>query len=139
MYPPSDGTATILNYDLLTEIDKIRSSIGFCPQQSILYDNLTVGEHLELIAMVISKLKKKSYFIFLTHVFIYFQVKSYRGKHLKDEVDRISQVVDLYKDLTTLSKNLSGGMKRRLSVAMSLVGDSQIIIMDEPSSSLVII
>ena len=52
LYPPSSGKAQILNYDVATEIDKIRSYIGFCPQHDIIYDQLTVKEHLELIAMV---------------------------------------------------------------------------------------
>jgi ATP-binding cassette subfamily A (ABC1) protein 3 len=49
---PTTGTAKILNYDIRMDMDKIRTSIGFCPQHNILYDQLTVGEHLELIAMV---------------------------------------------------------------------------------------
>ncbi len=115
LYPPSSGDAKILDYNVATEIDKIRSSIGFCPQHDIIYEQMTVKEHFELVAMV----------------------KGYKGKHLIEEVKRVSRVVDLHNDLNTMSKKLSGGMKRRLSVGMSITGDSKIIIMDEPSSSLV--
>jgi ATP-binding cassette subfamily A (ABC1) protein 3 len=53
-----------------------------------------------------------------------------------DEIKRISSYVGLFQDLKTISKNLSGGMKRRLSVAMALIGDSKVIILDEPTSGL---
>ncbi len=52
IYSPTSGTAKILNYDIVLEMDKIRTSLGFCPQYNILYDELTVGEHFRLIAMV---------------------------------------------------------------------------------------
>lgn len=50
---PSKGTANILGYDIKQNLDKIRSKIGFCPQEDILYNDLTVEEHLKLIAMVV--------------------------------------------------------------------------------------
>jgi ATP-binding cassette subfamily A (ABC1) protein 3 len=49
---PTTGTAKILDYDIRKDMDKIRTSIGFCPQYNILYDDLSVDEHLELIAKV---------------------------------------------------------------------------------------
>ena len=48
---------------------------------------------------------------------------------IKNEIIRISTYVGLQNDLKTKSKSLSGGMKRRLSVAMALIGDSKIIIL----------
>ncbi len=55
LYPPTQGTANILGYDLCYEMDKIHSVLGFCPQYDILYDQLTVEEHFQLIALVFSK------------------------------------------------------------------------------------
>lgn len=52
IYPPTSGTAKILGYDIVHDMDKIRSSLGFCPQHDILYDELNVEEHLDMIAMV---------------------------------------------------------------------------------------
>lgn len=52
MYRPSHGHVYICGLDMATELNKIRPSIGFCPQHDILYDELTVEEHLKLIAMV---------------------------------------------------------------------------------------
>ena len=52
LYPPSTGNAYIMGYNLRTQLDRIRSTIGFCPQVDILYENFTIKEHLELIASV---------------------------------------------------------------------------------------
>ena len=52
IYAPSSGTATILGYNIQSQMDQIRTSMGFCPQYDILYDSLTVNEHLDLIASV---------------------------------------------------------------------------------------
>ena len=45
---PTSGTAYILNRDITTDMDEIRKEIGVCPQHDILYDSLTVKEHLEV-------------------------------------------------------------------------------------------
>jgi ATP-binding cassette subfamily A (ABC1) protein 3 len=52
IYPPTSGTATILGRDIVRDMDEIRTSIGFCPQHDILYGQLNVKEHLEIIASV---------------------------------------------------------------------------------------
>lgn len=57
-------------------------------------------------------------------------------KNLKLEIKKISQLVNLENDLYKKAKNLSGGMKKRLSLAMALIGDPKILILDEPSSGL---
>jgi ATP-binding cassette subfamily A (ABC1) protein 3 len=72
LYPPSSGNAQILNYDVATEIDKIRSYIGFCPQHDIIYEQLTVKEHLELVAMV-------NYFKFL---FLFLNQNYFKDKRI---------------------------------------------------------
>ena len=50
MLEMSEGSASIFGYDLKTEMDEIRNILGFCPQHDILYDELTVKEHLEMFA-----------------------------------------------------------------------------------------
>ena len=47
LYTPSDGTATISGYSILTDMDQIRNSLGICPQHNVLFDRLTVKEHLK--------------------------------------------------------------------------------------------
>ena len=46
LYTPTGGSATINGFDILTNMDQIRKSLGICPQHNILFDRLTVSEHL---------------------------------------------------------------------------------------------
>ena len=50
--PPSSGTATVNGYDISEDIQNVRRSLGLCPQHNILFDTLTVKEHLEFFAQV---------------------------------------------------------------------------------------
>jgi ATP-binding cassette subfamily A (ABC1) protein 3 len=52
IYAPSSGDALIMGKSIRTNMNEIRSSLGFCPQHDILYDDLTVAEHIDLIASV---------------------------------------------------------------------------------------
>jgi ABC-type lipopolysaccharide export system ATPase subunit len=52
--PPSGGGATVYGYDIRKDTDKIRESLGYCPQHDILFDNLTVYEHMYFFAKVCS-------------------------------------------------------------------------------------
>ena len=65
-----------------------------------------------------------------------FKIKGFQLKDIKDEVQRITLLLGISKDLNKKSKKLSGGMKRRLMVGMALTGDSKVIILDEPTSGL---
>jgi ABC-type multidrug transport system ATPase subunit len=78
------------------------------------YEKLTVAEHIRLIA----------------------KIKGYTKEEIVKEIELISKYVGLENDLNKQARNLSGGMKRRLSVAMALTGGSKIIILDEPTSGL---
>lgn len=102
--PPTSGTAHILGFDMRFSMDLIRSFTGFCPQHDIHFEKLTVYEHLKLIA----------------------SIKGYPKKLIDYDIKRISSFLGLENDLNKLSKNLSGGMKRRLSVGMALIGDSKV-------------
>ena len=53
-------------------------------------------------------------------------MKGFHNKDLKEEIERISSLLDLSNALNKYAKNLSGGMKRRLSLSMALIGDSKV-------------
>ena len=46
LYTPTSGEAVINGFNILTDMDQIRKSLGICPQHNILFDRLTVSEHL---------------------------------------------------------------------------------------------
>lgn len=50
LFPPTSGTAIINGYDIRTDIDLVRKSLGICPQYNVLFDGLTVEEHLRFYA-----------------------------------------------------------------------------------------
>lgn len=52
LIPPTSGTAIVNRYDIRTDIDGVRSSLGLCPQHDVLFDDLTVEEHLYFFAVV---------------------------------------------------------------------------------------
>ena len=93
-------------------MEELRKKMGVCPQHDILFDNLTVEDHLNLFATF----------------------KGTDPKEIPEEVNKMIIAVDLQAKRFDLSKNLSGGQKRRLSVAIAFIGNSKIILLDEPTS-----
>ncbi|KAM3860773.1 LOW QUALITY PROTEIN: retinal-specific phospholipid-transporting ATPase ABCA4-like [Diretmus argenteus] len=112
MYPPSGGTAFIYGRDIRTEMDTIRLSLGMCPQHNIIFQNMTVEDQI----LFFSLLKGRS----LTEAV--------------DEVENMLQDLGLPHKRNELTQNLSGGMQRKLSVAMAFVGGAKVVILDEPTA-----
>lgn len=52
LFPPTSGRAYISGYEVSQDMDQIRKSLGLCPQHDVLFDNLTVAEHLYFYAQV---------------------------------------------------------------------------------------
>ena len=52
-FPPTSGTAIVNGFDIRHDIDKVRTSLGLCPQHNILFDDLTVQEHLIFFTKVL--------------------------------------------------------------------------------------
>ena len=59
IFPPTSGKAYVMGFNLKNQLDQIRSIVGFCPQVDILFDDLSVKEHLNLIAMVNISFRKR--------------------------------------------------------------------------------
>ncbi|KAJ3078617.1 hypothetical protein HK102_004366, partial [Quaeritorhiza haematococci] len=116
LYPPTSGGGTIFGYDLRTEMRYIRQLLGVCPQHDILYDQLTVAEHIRLFA----------------------GIKGVLGGRKDGEVlvREAMEQVGLADKADTVAKHLSGGQKRKLSVAIALVGRPKILVLDEPTSGM---
>ncbi|OQR71610.1 ATP-binding cassette sub-family A member 1-like [Tropilaelaps mercedesae] len=111
---PQHGDVFINGYSVRSNTRKARESLGLCPQHNTLFDELTVVEHLVFFAML----------------------KGAQRKRIKEEVHRLLSELDLMHKSHTLSKDLSGGMKRKLCLANAMVGGSQIVILDEPTAGM---
>ncbi|XP_066551415.1 ATP-binding cassette, sub-family A (ABC1), member 7 isoform X2 [Amia ocellicauda] len=112
LFPPTTGTAYILGKDIRTEMDAIRKTLGMCPQHNVLFDILTVEEH----------------------VWFYGRLKGLTEQEVKAEMGKILEDVGLPHKRSEQTKNLSGGMQRKLSVAIAFVGGSKVVILDEPTA-----
>ena len=70
------------------------------------------------------------------HLFFYGRLKNLSGKKLSEAVFESLKSVNLHEETKKLVSQYSGGMKRRLSVACSLIGDPKLVLLDEPSTGL---
>ncbi|GMR43180.1 hypothetical protein PMAYCL1PPCAC_13375, partial [Pristionchus mayeri] len=110
--PPSGGTAYIDSLDIRNSLAKIRKSIGLCPQYNILFDTLTVWEHLEFFSLL--------------------KGRGFDAHEASQILERLK--LDLKRDAQ--AGTLSGGQKRKLSLAIALIGGSEIVMLDEPTSGM---
>ncbi|KRX85323.1 ATP-binding cassette sub-family A member 3 [Trichinella sp. T6] len=109
---PSCGSVTINGMDMRKHFDKIQTTLGYCPQYNPLFACMTVYEHLKFYC----KLK---------------------GRQLMPtEVDRLLHLLNLESKRHSLADHLSGGMKRKLCVAIALIGGSEVVLLDEPTTGM---
>ena len=107
----TSGTITINNFDLDKEIDKIKEIIDISPQETSVANNLTVKENLEFFANI------------------------YNNNNTKT-INEIVDIFNLNEVLNQRAKTLSGGYKRRLSIAIALISKPKILFLDEPTLGL---
>jgi len=111
---PTSGTATVVGHDVVTEPEEVKQRIGYMPQAYGLYDDLTVDENLEFFGSV------------------YRVPRDERRKR----ADEILQLVRLEEFRKHYAGQLSGGMKRRVSLAVSLIHNPELLILDEPTAGI---
>ncbi|XP_009759239.1 ABC transporter A family member 7-like isoform X1 [Nicotiana sylvestris] len=113
---PSSGTAYAQGMDIRKDMDMIYTNMGVCPQHDLLWEKLTGREHL----------------------LFYGRLKNLKGAVLTQAVEESLKNVNLFHGgvADKQAGKYSGGMKRRLSVAISLIGDPKVVYMDEPSTGL---
>ena len=108
------GECTVYDQPLPSALSEIRTMTGICPQQNVLFPTLTVREHLRFFGCI----------------------KGSHGKKLLEAVDQMIVDVGLSSKRDTPASSLSGGMKRKLQLAIALIGASKFLILDEPTSGM---
>jgi ABC-2 type transport system ATP-binding protein len=107
----NSGRVRVNGSDLARDSRKVRGMIGFCPQETLLYDLLSVRENLAFSASLYSLSSKK----------------------FRERLDFSAKVLGVGEFLNRRVQQLSGGMKRRANLAASLIHDPPLVILDEPT------
>ncbi|XP_043761636.1 ATP-binding cassette sub-family A member 6 isoform X3 [Cervus elaphus] len=113
---PTEGSVTIYNKNPseMQDLEEIRKITGVCPQFNVQFDTLTVKENLRLFA----------------------KIKGIRPKDVEQEVQRVLLELDIQNIQDNLATLLSEGQKRKLTIGIALLGDPQVLLLDEPTAGL---
>ncbi|MFO0779838.1 MAG: ATP-binding cassette domain-containing protein [Nitrospira sp.] len=111
---PTSGTATIMGHDTVRDADKVRTLIGYVPQERAIDRFLTGREHLQLLGA------------------LYHLTKDEATKRIGE----LLKLVELEAHADRPAKTYSGGMKRKLDIACGLLPDPKILFLDEPTLGL---
>ena len=116
MYEATQGTAIYEGVNILDSMNMeiFREKLGICPQHDILFEDLTIREHLEMFSIF----------------------KGVELTEVDNEVNKTLHDFQLEDIQYMLAKNLSAGQRRKLSISISLIGGSKVIFLDEPSSGM---
>ena len=116
MYEATKGTAIYEGVNILDSMNMeiFREKLGICPQHDILFEDLTIREHLEMFSIF----------------------KGVESTEVDNEVNKTLHDFQLEDIQYMLAKNLSAGQRRKLSISISLIGGSKVIFLDEPSSGM---
>ena len=112
--PVSGGTLRILGLDPATDGPEIRSRIGVCPQEDTLDLEISVRDNL----------------------YVYGRYFGLPRKVVRERVDELLEFVQLTEKADAMVEDLSGGMKRRLTIARSLINRPEVLLLDEPTTGL---
>ena len=110
----TEGTVTVNGYDIYEDAQKAKKCIGYLPEIPPLYADMTPYEYLKFVG----------------------SAKKIEKDRLSDEIDRVIKKCGLENVSDRLIKNLSKGYKQRVGIAQALIGDPQVIILDEPTVGL---
>ena len=113
---PTGGDATIAGHSVVSQMEAVRTSLGVCPQYDILYDLLTATDHMYMVG----------------------RIKGMSEEELKVAVPEALAMMGLKKEdyHKKRVKELSGGMRRKLSLAMAFFGDPKVVFLDEPTTGI---
>ncbi|GAM22256.1 hypothetical protein SAMD00019534_054310 [Acytostelium subglobosum LB1] len=114
LVPPTDGDAFITDFSIRRQMDNVRRKLGVCPQHDIIWNDLTVVEHLK----------------------IYAALKGIRREDIDAHADKMAEEVGLADKKHSPAGTMSGGQKRKLCLAIAFIGRSEVIFLDEVTSGM---
>ena len=114
---PTAGDATVGGYSIRTQPERVKALIGVSPQETAIAPNLTVAENLELIC----------------------GIHGFGRQKTTEKIQILSRQFALQPVLGRKAGKLSGGWQRRVSIAMALISEPQILFLDEPTLGLDVI
>jgi len=111
---PTDGSAAVMGHDVQSESQAVKEVIGISPQETAIAGHLNAWENLALIC----------------------GIYGLSGEETKKRSEELLKLMGLTKRAGDQVRKFSGGMQRRLSIAMALVSDPQVLFLDEPTLGL---
>ncbi|XP_053424297.1 ATP-binding cassette sub-family A member 9 isoform X2 [Nycticebus coucang] len=113
---PTSGSVTIYNHTLseMRDLETVRKLTGVCPQTNVQFGFLTVKENLRLFA----------------------KIKGILPHEVEQQVQQVLRDLDIENVQDTLAQNLSGGQSRKLTLGTAILGDPQVLLLDEPTAGL---
>ena len=111
---PDNGIVLADEINIVSDRDEYYSKIGYMPQYPQFYNNYTVLQFLEYISLI----------------------KGLKSDYYKNQINELIREVNLVDKRDVKIRNLSGGMKQRLGIAVALIGNPELVILDEPTAGL---
>jgi ABC-2 type transport system ATP-binding protein len=109
--PATRGTATVAGFDVFEQPMEVKRRVGYLPETPPVYPDLTVHEYLKFVG----------------------KLKGLRGEKLASDIERVINKVALTAVIDRLIRNISKGYQQRTGFAQALLGNPEVLILDEPT------
>jgi ABC-2 type transport system ATP-binding protein len=112
--PATSGTAKVAGFDVFEHPLEVKRRIGYLPENPPVYPDMTVFGYLRFVA----------------------EIKGIRGARIKSELERVANLTSIGAVMDRVIANLSKGFRQRVGLAQALLGDPEVLILDEPTVGL---
>merc|ERR1712136_498126 len=111
---PTYGRVQVAGHEIMSNQSEAFQALGYCPQHDALWRNITVREHLEAYAII----------------------RGIEPSHINRVIELYMHGLQIEEHASKYAKDCSGGTRRKLSYALSMLGHPSIVLMDEPSTGM---